>query len=255
MESTREKESRMTRIFLAVALGLAAVVAVLPSADAQNPACYNYRGVPAAPVVVQHQQYNQHHDQNYYQIPVQKVVVNDVAVAPLVVTVPVDSKAVHIGQYGVPYYYSVGDAYREKAFIRQVIREELQAFAAGNVPQPNAQQPGVGQQPAPPQKGNTQPAVEQDVVDDVTPPDLQQKVLAAYAGKGNCLACHGNGQASGKFRLTNETGQLLKKSSDKRWKIYGMASVGAMPPAAANDASKAMEAANLPVLLQYAAIK
>lgn len=241
----------MTRILAAVAIGLGGILAVLPHADAQNPQCYSYRGVPAAPVVVQHQQYADH---NYYQIPVQKVVVQDVAVAPLVVTVPVDSKAVPIGNYGVPYYYSVGDAYREKAFIRQVIREELQAFANGNTPQPNAPQPGVGQ-PPPPKTGTQPPAVEQDVIDDVTPPDLQQKVLAAYAGKGNCMACHGNGQASGKFRLTNESGQLLKKSSDKRWKIYGMASVGAMPPAAANDASKAMEAANLPVLLQYAAIK
>lgn len=184
-----------------------------------------------------------------YQYPVQKVIAQDIAIAPLIITVPVDSKAVPVHAYGNPYYYSVSNAYQEKAYIREMIRDELRAFT-GQVQQQ--------QRVYPPQQQNAPSAItqqEQEVLDDVTPADLQQKLLTAYNGKGNCLSCHGNGQASGKFRLTNEAGQLLKKSSDKRWKIYGMASVGAMPPAAASDSQKAMEAANLPTLLQYAAIK
>lgn len=241
----------MKRVLLATAACLGAALAAVPSAA--QPPCFAYRGVYQPPKVTY--QAPTVGRLNYH-VPVQKVVANDIAAAPLIVTVPVDSHAVPVGQYGSPYYYTVGDAYREKAYIRDVIREELRALVGGNPPQPTAPAGYPPKGPAAPQPGQaTQPQPEADAIDDVTPPDLQQKVVAAYGGKGNCLGCHGNGQASGRFKLTNEAGQLLKKSSDKRWKIYGMASVGAMPPSAANDASKAMEAANLPVLLQYAAIK
>lgn len=232
----------MTRLVLAAA-AFGGLVAAIP-ADAQQPACYSYNGVHVQQQVVGNYNYYAH-----------KVVANDVAVAPLIVTVPVESRAVPVYAYGSAYYYSVSEAYREKAYIREVIREELKAFAGGNAPQPDARPPSPAVVPAPKGGPPITAGPEPEVLDDVTPPDLQQKLLTAYQGKGNCLSCHGNGQASGKFRLTNEQGQLLKLSSDKRWKVYAMSSVGAMPPSAASDASKAMEAANLPVLLQYAAIK
>lgn len=233
------------RLPLIAAAALAAALSAVPSAA--QPPCYAYRGAPAQ-VVGNYGYYAPAHD---YQVPVQKITANDVAVAPLLVTVPVDSYAAPVGSYGVPYYYSVGDAYREKAYIRDVIREELRAIAAGTAPQPTAPPPAAQYQTQRPAPAAGQPS-EADAADDVTPPDLQQKVLAAYQGRGNCLSCHG-GQA--KFRLVDDQGRLLKKASDKRWKIYGMSSVGAMPPAAVNDANKAMEAAHLPVLLQYVAIK
>lgn len=226
-----------------VLMGLAATLVAVPAA-AQYPAC------PPAyqPAAV-----------------VQRVVAADVT--PLYVTVPVESQAIAVQAYGVPYYYSVGDAYREKAYLREVIREELRS-AGGQAqgvqaPRPVGVQPQYQQQPPQAPQGVQQPQqpqqASQPVPDDATPPDLQQKVLAGYNESG-CLSCHGPGPnasgAKGKsFSLVTDDGRLLKKSADKRWKIYGMASVGAMPPSAANDASKAMKSAHLPALLQYASIK
>jgi mono/diheme cytochrome c family protein len=155
-----------------------------------------------------------------------------------------DSHAV-VPVYAPPYYYSVGDMYRDKALLRKIVKEELQEL--------DSQRRAPTPSPAKKEGTRDVPKIQdKDAVDDSTPLELQKKVLAAFAGKGNCLTCHGNGQASGGFRLVDSEGRLLKKSSDKRWKIYGMASVGVMPPAAATDADKAMEAAFLPALLQYA---
>lgn len=238
---------------------LVPILGTVVAAVAQQPACYTYRGVQTcpAPIVTEKQHYYVHDS-----YPPQKIITNDIVVAPLVVTVPVDSQAVRVDGYNSPFYYTIGNAYREKAYIRSVIREEIQAAYAGNPPQATAQPPNA----YPPQQrqavnlgGPQQLQQEQDAVDDLTPPDLQQKVMAAYQGRGNCLGCHAGAAAQGPpgrpFRLVNDQGQLLRKSSDKRWKTYAMASVGAMPPSAANDAAKAMEAVHLPVLLQYASIK
>jgi hypothetical protein len=189
---------------------------------------------------------------------VQKIIAQEIAVAPYVVTVPVDSRAVPVYAYGQPYYYSIGEAYREKAYIRDVIREELRALVSGNVPQPTAPRPQSTNQPQQPNKPQSL------APDTATPLELQQQVIAAYQGRANCLGCHGaSGRASGpngtEFRLVLDDGSgglvLARHSSDKRWKIYGMASSGTMPPTAANDASKAMEPKHLATLLQYALSK
>ncbi len=190
--------------------------------------------------------------------PAQKVVAQEVAVSPLYVTVPVEAHAVPYYAYNVPYYYSASDAYREKAYLREVLREELRSLlqAGGQQAQQTQRAAPALTAPAATPPPATKEAVASWGPDTTTPADLQAKVMAAYQGKGNCLSCHGGGgRDAGGFKLVVDDGRggqtLAKQSADKRWKIYGMASVGAMPPAAASDAGKAMETQHLPSLLQY----
>lgn len=229
------------------ALAAAGAVPVLAQSYAFNPGCHP--GAFAAPV-----NYANNYANNYA-YPVQKVVAHEVAVAPLLVTVPVHAQAVPVHAYAPNYYYSVGDAYRQKSLIRDVLREELRSFAGKGQPEPQQQQQQAPpQQPAPPASINQSAAAA--AVDDATPPELQQQVLAALKGKANCVSCHTAGvKTAGDFALVTEDDRLLKLPSDKKWKVYGMSSVGAMPPAAANDASKAMESQHLPALLRWAALK
>ena len=248
---------------------------LLPAAQAQsyghNSYAFNHACYPSysyysysAPTHYGHQTYNHsYHQQHYqYQYPVQKVVAQEIAVAPLIVTVPVDSKAVPVQAYGAQYYYSVGEAYQQKAAIRDVIREELRALVGGGGGAPLPTPGGRAEVKTAPATAPATAAVTgpSDAPDTTTPAELQTKVLAAFQGKANCVSCHGAGASlSGNFRLVKDDGkggyQLVALSSDKRWKTYAMSSVGAMPPAAAADASKAMESEHLPSLLQWAAIK
>lgn len=198
-----------------------------------------------------------------YVAPVQKILIQEVY--PLYI--PVNAYTVPVQAYGVPYYYSAGEAYREKAYLRDVIREEFRGLLAaqssspprGMAPSgvvPPAQREGpplASRAPVPPAD-----APRMWVPDEVTPVDIQEKVLAAFRGRGGCVTCHGS-TGTNKFRLTMDDGAgkevLVRLTEDKRWKVYGMASVGAMPPAAAKDATKAMETEHLPHLLRYAAIR
>jgi hypothetical protein len=216
-----------------------------------QPNCYPYYGSP--PPNYQPPPYYQ---QKVY--PAQKVIAQEIAVAPLIVTVPVDSKAVPVHAFGNPYYYSVSEAYREKAYLRDVLREELRSLlSTGGVSASTTYSGRPASAPADPRTAPERPKEVVAVPDTTTPPELQKRVLAAYQGKANCVSCHD--KASAKIRLVLGDGkgnyQLVKQNSDKRWKIYGMASVGAMPPAAATDAAKAMETAFLPDMLRYAAQK
>lgn len=193
--------------------------------------------------------------------PVQKVIANDIALAPLIVTVPVDSKAIPVHAFGNPNYYSVGDAYREKAYMRdavkEAVRDELKALLGGQTtaPQPVAQQPRAEQQKAP----VGQPAGDTDEPDTTTPQELQQKVLAAYAGRSGCVNCHTGAAAQGPkgkpYRLVSDDGKLLKKSSEKRARLYLVIIGAQMPPGSDRDPNKTMEAAHLPAIFQYAAQK
>lgn len=188
--------------------------------------------------------------------PAQKIVspyVQGIAYAP----VAVDSYPVPVQAYAAPYYYSVSESYRDKAYLRDVIREELRAFASSQGA------PAAAPMVAPPAAANPQrppAAVKPGLVpDDLTPPDLQAKVLAAYQGRANCISCHAGASPQGGLRLVLDDGaggyKLVKYDSPMRWKIYGMAAVGAMPPAAATDSGKAMEVPHLTNMLQYAATK
>lgn len=258
---------------LIVALLLSLLILLPGAASAQhvvqhqNSYAFNHACYPSysyysykAPVTYGHSYNHNYHHQYEYQYPVQKVIAQEIAVAPLIVTVPVDTKAVPVQAYGAQYYYSVGEAYQAKAAIRDVIREELRNLIA---PNSGATLPTPGGRDAvktPPAKAPEVKAGPSEAPDTTTPAELQTKVLAAFQGKANCVSCHGAGASlSGNFRLVKDDGkggyQLVALSSDKRWKTYAMSSVGAMPPAAASDASKAMESEHLPSLLQWAAIK
>lgn len=201
-----------------------------------------------------------------YHYPVQKVCAQEIAVAPYIITVPVDTRAVGIEHFGAPYYYSISEAYREKAYLRQMLREELGSLFGGQPPPQLQPPPSYQQQPypqQPPPNELRQSPVELKQVfgpDLVTPPELQAKVIAAYQGRGACLNCHGaDGKASGprgkEFRLVFQAGpelKLAKLPNAMRWKVHGMASVGKMPPKAVKDLSAAMETQHLPTLLEYA---
>lgn len=204
---------------------------------------------------------------------VQKIVAQEIHVAPLIVTVPVVTQAIAVQNYGVPHYYTANQAYTtnqaqvsQRDQLRSIIREELRGYLTAPPQQPPAQQPiqqPPGQQPVQQPPANPQMPYAL-TIDDVTPADLQTKIIAAYQGKANCVNCHGaGGKASGnkgrEFRLVlaDEQGglHLAKQNAARRWQIYGMASSGAMPPAAAQDASKAMEVKYLQDLLLYASQK
>ena len=222
--------------------------------------------------------------------PVQKIVTS--TIAPLITSVPVNTAAYPEYASGGAYaytppaaltgYYSGMAAQGQQVYnasgvnvdaIRAVFREEFARICQqGGQPAPTpalppntgtaappAPAPSPAPAPDPPTTNNTTPLYMTEQGDS-TPPDVAQAVLKAFMGKANCVSCHGGGgKLSGDFRLVwpGEAGgyRLANLPADKRWKVYGMASVGAMPPAAATDASKAMEADYLPALLKWAAQK
>lgn len=280
-----------------------------PYAAAQYCAPAQYQAQAYQAPAYQYQAYQ--YQQPYY---AQKVVAQGVAVAPLIVTVPVDSKALPVQAYGTPYYYSVGEAFQARSAVRDVIREELRNFTQASAPPPQQQPqqitqpwsppskeqpltqpltqppppkiqpeqlppppkaqppqipqsltsppaPDDGQVPPPPtvasrglQGGQEPPPPPVPAPDDVTPADLQAKLLVAFRGRSNCIACHGPAGKS-KFKLVDDEERLLRQPSDKRWKVFGMASSGAMPPTAAKDPSKTIEPEHLQTLLQWAGLK
>lgn len=189
-----------------------------------------------------------------YAQPVQKIVAQDAS--PALVTVPVASQGMPVEAFGASYYYTVNEAYREKAYLREVIREELRAVigvSPQQPAQPYAQPPAV----LPSSPATTQTAALRP--DDTTPPDLQAKVLAAFQGRAGCINCHGPNKGAGGLRLAlaDQQGRLrlVALPADKKWKIYGMATSGMMPPTAVNDAAKIMESVNFPAILQWASVK
>jgi len=191
---------------------------------------------------------------NYYTAPVQKVVAQEVVVAPLVVTVPVVSYAVPIQAYGATHYYSVHDAYQQRAAIRDVIREELRNYLAtqGQPVAPGATYtPPPAVAPAPMiQPPVTQSGVRTDLgIDDKGDP----QVIAAFVG--TCYKCHGGSMGTkGNLRLLYEQNgnyALAKHGKERKWMIYGQASTGVMPPEAVNDGSKALKQEYLPALLKW----
>lgn len=256
-----------------VSFALAAVFAACllggPAVEAQYPCNTCYQQQTYVQPTYQHQQ-------TYY--PAQKVIANDIAVAPLIVTVPVvmpsvpiAHAAVPIEAYGQAFSYSTEAAYSADARTRKIFREELarvlpqiqqSAPAAPMMLPPQA--PAVPMTPQLPPAAPSAPlAANPAIPDTTTPADLQVKVLDVFKSK-NCLLCHGaagtaKGSNGAEFRLVMDDGKggllLRQQSSDRRWKTFGMCSVGAMPPVAANDATKAVEPDKLQVLLNYALIK
>lgn len=227
------------------------------------------------PVVYHQTSYPTYHQPQAYHAPAfypdQKVVAGEIAVAPLVVTVPVTSQAVPIESYGVGHYYSVQEAYQRKAELREILREEVREYLAKAVAQQPQAAPAPAQPPAnyltqpppaaqpQPQQARPQPPAADEPADlgpdTTTPKALQDEVIAAYAAN-RCLGCHAGSAVKGNFRLVIDTpqGRLLAKHSDGRnWKNYGLVSSGIMPPEARTDPSKAMNQQHLTAVLKYTA--
>lgn len=200
-------------------------------------------------------------DHNYYNYyPAQKVIAQEIFVAPLIVTVPIEYKAIPIQAYGVNHYWSVQESYQQKAMLRDVVREELRNFM--NAPGGAAPAPAYQHQPGPAyQHQPVTPVAPAGVrklpdlgVDNETSDDIAKPVIAAFSV--SCMRCHGaTEKLQGNLRLAHVmpdgTYKLAKQSSERRWMAYGMASTGVMPPEAKTDASKAMSQEKLPALLKW----
>lgn len=232
----------------------------LLAADGQN--CYyggHYQGsyYRPAPYVAPSPGYNFHAPPPYL---AQKIVAQEIAIAPLVVTVPIASQAVPIQAYGANHYYSVQEAYQQRAMIRDVIREELRNFlktqGSEAVPPVSATpNPKTVPNPNPPAPGPGGKKVPDLGPDNETDPRIAQTVLGAWQ-KAGCMSCHTgeNADLSGGLRLAYSNGgsyQLAKQSKERAWMIYGQMSTGWMPPAARKDASKAAPQDTLPPVLQW----
>lgn len=157
-----------------------------------------------------------------------------------------------------PYYWSVTEAYQQKAMLREVVREEMQSFFS----KPVSTQQVVPQQPVQPpsKKIDALPPQKQTInwePDTLTPPDIQATVLEAF--NSACISCHGGGGKDSKglkLVLPKPDGgyALTALPPDKHWTVYGMVSVGAMPPGARNDPQKRLPSKYMQALLDRAVL-
>ena len=186
----------------------------------------------------------------------QKIIAQPIQAAPLVVTVPIATQAVPIQYYGPTHYYSVQEAYQQRALIREIIREEIRNYLQGVGSTTPMSHPQSQPQSKP---ATVMPQSSKKVfdlgVDNVTDPQIAQAVVNSWK-KATCLNCHSgaDNELSGKLRLAYvENGQyaLAKQSDERAWKIYGMMSTGMMPPAAVKDASKIAPQDTLVPVLQW----
>jgi hypothetical protein len=171
----------------------------------------------------------------------QKVVAQEIAVAPLIVTVPVDSAAVPIANYGVNHYWSVQEAYQQQQSIRAAVREELRAILGAQPQQPFTNTPQPQPQPTPAPAPATK--VTDLGIDTSTPTEVAQPLIASM--NQNCFKCHGavENDLKGNLRLLYKDAnglRLAQQTVDRKWHIYGVASTGIMPPSAQQDATKAV---------------
>lgn len=197
-----------------------------------------------------------------YHYPVQKVVAQEVQLAPLIVTVPVASVGVPVEAYGQKHYYTVTEAYQQKAQIRDIIREELRSALVGGgtapattaTPAPpvtNSANPATGSVPS--GRGAGTPAAGQRWEADTSVPEaIQAPVLATFTS--HCGTCHSSGTAGGiKLMVDGPGGKVFlpKLSREQKWAVYGALSTGVMPPEAAKDANKAVPNEKLPAILRW----
>lgn len=211
------------------------------------PSCSGHR--VTVPLVHQ-QAYTHGHNQQY----VQKVVTTDVHATPIFVAVPVDSVAVPVQAFRANYYYSVGEGYAQKAMLREVVAEELRKLipAGGGAPVTLPNPAGMSPKTNPITNPSTNPKGKV-VADDVTPLELQAKVLAAFnSDKGRCVSCHGPTKQSAGLQLITEDGKLVKFNRMMRLGINNAITSGFMPQEAQTDGSKAVDSKYYGDLLQWA---
>jgi mono/diheme cytochrome c family protein len=252
--------SALYKVTFWIALGVASLLAplalsILVASEPEGDKLFRRPRLMAqhccAPVQVQAQVVHQ----PVYQAPYEVRTLQNLVVVPL----QVDTYYTYPAPLTVPaqsLYYSVTEAYQhqvvQKRLIREAIREELRMHMLEAEPKGKIA-PMDPPAPMPVTKTPLGP-------DASTPVELQREVLAAYQA-GGCVRCHGpdsKGKGSEfKLVLAAPDGKLslARQNADKRWKIYAMASVGAMPPEAANDAALALDAKHLPALLRFANLR
>jgi hypothetical protein len=200
----------MKKIAIAMILGLAVILAALPSAEA------DCRRVNVVQPAVVHQQ--------AYVTPT--VVQHQLVTSFLAVPVPV------YPVFGVGYGGNAATADDVKALKDEIagLRRML------NQPMPPAVPPAPADKPAGPLSPRSKAA-------------LDAKVSAAVVS--NCAACHNPTKKSGDVQLVDDDGKLLEVPEGLRWKCYGLASSGAMPPKGKPPVSDA----DLQLIYQFAAQK
>lgn len=219
---------------------LAVLITPLQAGNVVFPGCYNrqYHNT----IYPGSGYYGQQGAVNYYSYApgyaAQKVVASEISVAPLIVTVPVDSKAIPVQHYGVNHYWSVQESYQQQQMIRDAVRAELRAIL-----NPPAQAPVTVPPPPPPPAQQPQGKVTDLGVDTATPAEISVPLIASM--QKHCFKCHGavDTDLKGGLRLLHNTNQGLKlaqQTADRKWRIFAEMSVGIMPPAAQQDAKHAV---------------
>jgi len=167
----------------------------------------------------------------------EKVFASNLIATPIVVSVPVQSYAVPIQQYGSQHYTSALNHYAIRQAVRQAIAEvQAQQLQAPAVAQPQ-KQPEPAQVQAQPSDGADSSAIRQMFTQ-------------------RCVSCHGaRKEVSGGFHLVwrDESGQLRWKTltPEQRKSIFFEVSTGSMPKEAQTDESKAIDQNLLPALAEW----
>lgn len=229
----------MKKFLLAVVIALILMLTgPIKGAQAGNvyfPGCYQYNQT------VYPQGSGYYGPYNYYSYypgyAYQKVVAQEIAVAPYIVTVPVDSRQVPIQNYGVGHYWSVQETYQQKQLIRDAVREELRAVLGGQAA------PQAPTQPSQPANNGPTKKVTDLGIDNETPAEIANPLIASM--NTFCFKCHGavDTDIKGGLRLlyaTQSGMKLAKQTDDRKWRIFGEMSTALMPPSAAQDAKNAV---------------
>lgn len=198
--------------------------------------------------------------QNIYQLQqpaARKILAQEVAVAPYVVTVPVVPAAVPVTAYNVTHYYSAQEYYQNRSAMRTLVREELYNLF-GSQGAPSGTTPPALTQPKEPLRspyGRPPALLQQEGADTEIPLDIATPVLNVIS-KNGCLSCHSGAENKGGLRLayTQPDGSRLLTKFDRNypWVVYGHVSAGIMPPAAQKDAKHAVSFDDIKPLLKWA---
>lgn len=171
-------------------------------------------------------------------VPEQKIIVQNLAATPVIITVPVDSHAVPIQSFNVPFYYSASDAFSLRSAVRETIREEIKKLKEelkirdeNESGKRNEEENGNGFKVS----------------------DLGR----VFGGAARCFACHADQDPpAGGFRLATRlsTGEykIEPLSPGKKWMVYGAAAGGWMPPSASSNPSQRVRSDHLEILRRWA---
>lgn len=181
----------------------------------------------------------------------QKIVASNAVAAPLVVTVPVTSYAVHVEQFDVPHYYSVN----EYGLVKAAIRDAFQELAEQGLVLVPVTEDGVVRVPIEnlPKSGKEYSQWEPAEIAKAGEQDVLSAALSIF--KARCANCHTEGSASAGFSLVREDGTPVSLTRLEASAIYGQVASGLMPQGADKDPSKRLSENELAWLHRLIQIK